>query len=283
MGKTTKTPSAVQVVQIGDTHVGSTMGLCPRGVSTDDGNPIQLNQLQEELLDHWNGFWKRRFALKLPIVVVATGDLIDGNHHGISQLWTTDPIQMRNAFVKVMLPIMNNRLVVERIGVRGTPAHVGVAGMWDNDACGELGFRRINGQPTAYHYVNTIAGVRFDIAHHGPNVGKFTHTRNNSAILYGRGIVSNRVLRHEDPPDVIMRSHVHRKVKEFVIEPVSGRGAWMVVTPAWQWSTEFKHKIDTTDDLADVGGTYVVIENKRVVEVDFDTYAVKQSAGVPLL
>jgi hypothetical protein len=283
MAQTAKNHGPVQVVQIGDTHAGSTMGLCPRGFTLDDGNPIHLNKLQEAMLDHWSDFWKRRFALKIPIVVVATGDLLDGNHHGVSQLWTTDEIQMRNAFVQAVKPYMHHKLVVERIGVRGTPAHVGVAAKWDNDACGELGFRRIDGQPTTYHFVNTIAGVRFDIAHHGPNLGKYPHTRTNAAIAYGRGIISTRLLQGQEPPEVIIRSHVHRKVKEFVVEPVSGRGAWMVVTPAWQWFTEFKHKIDTIDDIADVGGTWLVIENKRVIDLSFDTLKLKQSAGVPIL
>jgi hypothetical protein len=283
MGKTGKKPDTVQVVQFGDTHVGSTMGLCPIGYTADDGNEIHLNRLQEVLLDHWSDFWKRRFALRLPIVVLATGDLIDGNHHGISQLWTTDEIQMRRAFVQVTQPYLNHRLVVDKIGVRGTPSHVGVSGKWDNDACEALGFRKIAGQSTSYHFVGTIAGVRFDIAHHGPSVGKYPHTRSNIATSYGRGLLSTRLLQGQEPPEVIIRSHVHRKIREYVTEPVSGRSAWLVVTPAWQWATEFKHKIDTIDDIADVGGTSIIIENRRVAEVLFDTYQTKQSVGVPIL
>ena len=129
----TKLTGPVQVVAIGDLHVGSTMGLMPKGFLGDDGNPIHLNRLQEESLDHWTGFWKRRKAAQLPIVTVLMADLIDGDHHHSSQLWTTDGEQMIEAAVTLLQPIANLSQVV--LGLRGTPSHVGVAGMWDNAVC----------------------------------------------------------------------------------------------------------------------------------------------------
>src|SRR5512136_3366158 len=118
------------------------MGLCPPGFILDDGNPVKLNRLQEASLDHWSDFWKRRKAMKLPIVTLLMADLIDGNHHGTSQLWTTDEQQMIEAAVMLLNPVAN--LSHSILGLRGTPSHVGVAGKWDNAVCREIGARQVD-------------------------------------------------------------------------------------------------------------------------------------------
>jgi hypothetical protein len=268
----------VQVVLIGDLHVGSTMGLCPMGFALDDGNPVELNKLQMATLDHWSGFWQRRKAEKLPIVTILMADLIDGNHHGTSQLWTTDEQLMIEAAVQILNPVANLSRSV--LGLRGTPAHVGVAGKWDNAVCREIGAQRVEGQPSSYHLKPKISGVQFDVAHHGPSAGKRIHTHGDIARRFARNVYLLAQIRREPLPQVIARAHVHKKLHEVLTD--FGHEYHMVISPAWQWCTEFKYKIDTEDDLADVGGAIVTVENGRVLEVKFDLYTMTQSKRVKI-
>jgi hypothetical protein len=240
----------VQVVLIGDTHVGSSMGLCPRGYFADDGNEIKLNRLQEASLDHWSEFWKRRKAAKLPTVTILMADLIDGNHHGTSQLWTTDEQQMIEAAVMLLNPVAAFSHTV--LGLRGTPAHVGASGKFDNAVCREIGARRVDGKSSAYHLKPVISGVQFDVAHHGPGVGKKVHTFGNAGRSFARNIFMLALMRKTPLPQVIVRAHVHKKLWETLHD--FGHEYHMLITPAWQWCTEYKYKIDTEDDIADVGG-----------------------------
>ena len=240
-----KLAGKVLVVIINDTHVGSTMGLCPTGFYLDDGAEVKLNPLQVELLKHWNGFWQRVWARGLPVFVA---DLIDGNHHHTTQIWSPNEEDMVEAF----LPQVNR---AER--VRGTPAHVGSAGRYDNAVMRELG-----GKPSAYHAEISISGVLFDVAHHGPGIGKKAWT----AISYA---VFGLKKRRRRAPRVIVRAHVHRKLHETVRDPHSGA----IISPAWQ----FVHKIETEEDIADVGGTLVTVEDGQVLSVEFDCIEKQQS------
>jgi hypothetical protein len=240
----------VQVVAIGDLHVGSTMGLCPKGITLDDGAEVKLNRLQQASLDHWSDFWKRRKAMKLPIVAILMADLIDGNHHGTSQLWTTDEQQMIEAAVKLLDPVAKLSHAV--LGLRGTPAHVGASGKWDNAVCQRIGAKQVGGRPSSYELKPVISGVQFNLAHHGPSVGKKIHTFGNTARNFARNIFMLALARREPLPQVIMRAHVHKKLHETLRD--FGHEYHMLITPAYQWATEYKHKIDTEDDLADVGG-----------------------------
>ena len=240
-----KLAGKVLVVIINDTHVG----LCPTGFYLDDGAEVKLNPL----LKHWNGFWQRR---GLPVVILFVADLIDGNHHHTTQIWSPNEEDMA---VKIFLPQVNR---AERVyGVRGTPAHVGSAGRYDNAVMRELGA----GKPSAYHAEISISGVLFDVAHHGPGIGKKAWT----AISYAKNVLFKRLLRRRRAPRVIVRAHVHRKLHETVRDPHSGA----IISPAWQ----FVHKIETEEDIADVGGTLVTVEDGQVLSVEFDCIEKQQS------
>lgn len=268
-----KLTGPVQVVALGDLHIGSTMGLMPKGFHNDDGNEIKLNPLQEALLAHWTGFWKKCKDSKIPTVVILMADLVDNNHHGTSQIWTTSADEMVGAAVQILTPVANLAHTV--LGIRGTPAHAGAAGKYDNAVCREIGARVIDGQPSSYHLKTTISGVLFDIAHHGPNVGKKIWTRNNAAISFAQNVILTHLLRRIPVPGVILRAHVHRKMWQTVRH--SGGQSEMVITPAWQWKTEFAHKIDTEDDVADVGCVIITVDSGKVLDVSFDCIELQQS------
>lgn len=270
----------VLVVQVGDLHIGSTIGLWPRRFVLDDGNETRLNRLQELALEHWHDAWRRRRAQGLPIVTVLMADTIDGNHHATTQLMTGDEEQMVSAAVDLLTPVAGWSAAV--LAVRGTPAHVGVAGKWDNTIAQRIGARRVQGRWSQYHLRAEVGGVLYNVAHHGPTVGKRIHLGVNALHAYARNVMLLQLARGQRVPDVIVRGHVHRKAHEVVTERASGKTTHMIVTPAFQWATEFKYRIDTEDDLADVGMAWQIVERGRVVDSGFDCISIEQSALVRL-
>ncbi len=155
-----------------------------------------------------------------------------------------------------------------------------MAEKWDNAVCREIGAQQIDGRSTSYHLKPIISGVQFDIAHHGPGVGKKIHTFGNVARNFARNVFMLALTHRAPLPQVIMRAYVHKKdwqtLRDF------GHAYHMIITPAWQWATEYKHKIDTEDDLADVGGAVITVENGRVLDAKSARSSGRTALPVPL-
>jgi len=151
------------------------------------------------------------------------------------------------------------------LGLRGTPAHVGVSGKSDNAVYREIGAKMVDGKWSSYHLKPVISGVQFDLAHHGPSFGKKIHTFGNSARAFARNVFLLALSRRDPLPQVIMRVHVHKCIHETPRD--FGHEYHMFITPAFQWAVDYKHKIDTEDDLGDVGGVVVTVEACKVLEM----------------
>lgn len=82
-----------------------------------------------------------------------------------------------------------------------------------------------------YHDRETIAGVLFDAAHHGPS-----GTR-NAMHNYAIARIVEDMLDGKRPADVIVRGHVHTPGIEHV--SVRDHWAWMVVAPALQYPNDY--------------------------------------------
>ena len=80
------------VVCVGDTHCGSTVGLCPpEGLELDDGGMYEPNKAQRWLWDNWEQAWAeiksiKRKNKKAKLHLIFNGDLIDGDHHRTAQI-----------------------------------------------------------------------------------------------------------------------------------------------------------------------------------------------------
>ena len=80
------------VVCVGDTHCGSTVGLCPpEGLELDDGGLYEPNKSQHWLWNNWVEAWAaiksvKRKNKKAKLHLILNGDLVDGDHHKTTQI-----------------------------------------------------------------------------------------------------------------------------------------------------------------------------------------------------
>jgi hypothetical protein len=118
------------VAVISDTHIGSTVGLCPPTVALDDGGQYLANPAQRWLWERWEIFWLaangtkprgggKRWAIHL-------GDVTEGDHHNTSQIITRNRATQMGLAIEVLEPVARwaDRLFI----VRGTAAHASEAG-----------------------------------------------------------------------------------------------------------------------------------------------------------
>jgi hypothetical protein len=282
LGKNTKTLSGeVQVVHFTDLHTGSVWGICPRGYKRSNGSRVELNRLQEESLDHWEDLWTRLEKANLPTVVLYGGEAIDNFHHDTPEVWTTDEQEMVEAAVQLHKPKVSQKFVVRKYGVLGTPAHSGKGGKYDDEF-----YARIETIPMGHgltygtqHLKIEISGVLFDVAHRGPAAGK-GGLRGNAAMNYARSIYEERKPMGERIPAVVLRGHVHRKTDVTYTNQYSLERIRMIVSPGWQWKTEFAYGIDTVSDIADIGATVIRVKDGEVLSMKFDTWTAKQTREV---
>jgi hypothetical protein len=270
-----------QLVVVSDLHIGSKLGLMPPTVELDDGNVVGQNSLQSLMWEFWTKeFWPEvaKRAKKRKTVVVLNGDLVDGNHHGTNQIWSNDPIEQANVASEILAPISAK---YKTFVTRGTPAHVLASAASDEQIAREIGAAKPDADRkirSSYHLKLNVEGALFDVAHHGPGPGNRIWTFGNSLRGYARTIVLDALVQRQRPPDCIIRSHVHHKIWETVRD--YGHRCEAVITPAYQWKTEFGFKIHTHESVADVGGAIISIDDGKVSNVEFKLLTRSQSDNV---
>ena len=258
---------ATQVVWISDLHVGSTVGLSPKRWRIDESNIHEASESQLLLLDFWQSFWKRRKKDSRPLVTIIGGDAVDGDHHNTLQLWTQDELVQVDASVELLKPAVN--LSEKAYFLRGTSAHVGQSGRYDCRVARELGV------PSYYHLQLEICNVLFDLEHHGPGTGKRVWNLGNTARSYARHIAMAHILRGVRAPDCIIRGHVHKAIYETVRD--AGHTTEMIISPSWQFKTEYAHKVASEDDVADIGGVVIGVEYGKITDVTLDVIHFEQA------
>ena len=268
----------VDVLGLGDIHVGSTIGLAPPRWTTYDGrNSIERVQtpLQKLVYDHWIASWGRRLKSKSPLVVFNLSEDIDGDHHSTYQIWSKDPREQADIAISMMLPYRQK--CARWYACKGTPAHVGQSATWDEYIAKELGadVPLDGGGFSSYAMKVEVSGVLIDASHHGPNPGRRPWTLGDSARSYAKGIVMACLARGERPPDIILRGHVHKAIKERV--EVAGKECWIVINPSWQLKTEYTNMVINEDDIADIGMSVIKVKDGKILDISFDIVQFKES------
>lgn len=250
-----------------DHHAGSTVALCPPRIGLDDGGAYEASTAQRWLWDGWTTFWTRvaevRRETKGQLYQVFNGDLVDGNHHGTTQILSGNPnaqAAVLTACMKLPLALTPDRLFF----IRGTDAHVG------QSACAEEriadGLRRdkrpvvgceATGTASHWHLKLDVQGVRFDFAHHG-RVGTRPWTKPNVTANLAAEIFYDHAATGQPHPHLAIRSHMHQWVDTHDQHPVR-----VIQTPAWQLATSFIHRI-APGKLADVGGIICVVDGGQL-------------------
>lgn len=264
-------------IQISDTHIGHKTAIMYPDPQADFEHKI--NKPQRWLFKTWNIFtddierildtWKPDH-----VHLSLLGDMGDVDYKDRSrQFWTKDQEVIRENFENLLRPIV--AFANSMHTVRGTKAHVGDEGGVDEriaSTYGELldpvtGVKlsdgiaiKADGHKQYSHWFAefVLAGVRFEIAHHGRNKTKWT-TLNGLASLRAE-IILGRTEDGDKIPDVVSRGHFHW----------SGHLPWdmkpyMIAVPSWQLPTDFIYRIDPVLRSPIVGGHVIVARDGKVV------------------
>ena len=176
------------------------------------------------------------------LYTVFNGDAIEGDHDDSTQIHTKDiDCQVSMAIETLTKP---REVSDEFFMVAGTPRHVGTAE--------ETVARELNANMCGDRYVFpmlrllTESNVLFNIAHKG-NVGRLPHTFPNALNTLVVKTLYQSAKRKKRPPDVIVRSHIHRYA-------TSGDNyhTQAFSTPGWKLVDEYVHHLDP-GSLPDIG------------------------------
>lgn len=238
-----KTSDCRQVVVVSDTHCGCRLGLCPsEGLRLDDGGTYTPSKVQKAIWGYWREFWDEwvpNVTKGEPYDVVMNGDALDGVHHGsVTQVSHNMEDQLRLAQM-CLEPVAKKARRYYHI--RGTEAHVGKSAQYEETLARSLGaVPDENGQHARWELWLRVGGRLVHLLHHVGTTGSAAYEATavhkeltESFVEAGRWGV--------EPPQIIVRSHRHRYIKDEVYGAKGYNIA--VVTGAWQGKTPFTWKI----------------------------------------
>lgn len=262
----------VVLAAVSDLHGGSTIGLCPPAVALDDGGLYTYSPAQAWLWDRWKQYWLQVEttvrATGFDLHLLLNGDLVDGDHHGTSQIVSRNPntqMDIIKAALAIPMALKPKTVVV----VRGTEVHVGPNGSTENSLAGWIsqheGTKVIpdpeTGKLSHWHFRGEYGGVLVDAAHHG-KMGTRAWTRANAALMQAAEITMSYAISGDRIPALAFRSHYHQWADSGNNYPVR-----LVQLPAYQLATAFVHRI-APGALADIGGAVAVIKDGEVLSLD---------------
>lgn len=224
------------VVVLGDLHAGSAFAPCPATIQAEDDLTVGASRVQTWLRQCWEHFtddFVPSIVGRRPYIVVTTGDLIEGVHHGGSQLvWRSEP-RHADIAVELLRPLTKKAKAVYCIS--GTETHTK---SWEEDIGNRLG--AVQDEQTGRYAPDwldlDVRGVLTSARHH---VG----TSSRRALLATQ--LSMQLIEEQvgaagsggKIPRVVIRAHRH------TYGTYSDGDGMTVVTPAWQLLTRFGHKV----------------------------------------
>jgi hypothetical protein len=239
------------LVVISDTHSGCRLGLYPWAarIRVDDGGFYVPSEFQQQVWQFWREFWDTWVPEATngePFDLVHNGDAIDGVHHNSTTQISHNTKDQKKIAVAAIKPEVDRCLKMggTYYHIRGTEAHVGKSGVYEEELAEELGAKpNAQGQHARYDLWKRVGGSDGPLVHLLHHIGTTSSSaRETSAVNAELAAEFNEAAQWgRVPPDIIVRSHRHRYS---AIELPTKRGrATAVVTPCWQGKTPFAWKI----------------------------------------
>jgi len=250
----------ILVAIVADTHINSTVGLCPPVVTLDDGGSYHGSKVQRAIWAAWKEFWAedvyaRAKVLGAKVYVIFNGDLNDLNVHDGTQLISHSESDIIKMSVDAIEPAIDGADYV--FIVRGTEAHVGKKANLEEEVAKDIGAEPDKRAGTcSWYWLKLEAnGVSFDITHHPETFARRPWTKDAAAVRHGRIVREQYLDRDEKPPDVAIRAHIH----EFI--PGNHRlPPFFCYCPGWQVMTSFFYRLGSTE-VKPVGGLVFVCQD----------------------
>lgn len=247
------------IVVVSDLHIGSLLGLMrPEGAPMDEGIRATPSPVLRWMWDKWIEFWSEwvpKTCHGEPYAVVVNGDALDGVPHGSKAEITSNSAMQQAAAIEILKPVVD-ACDGRYYHIRGTEAHSGKSGEAE-----EALAQALNAVPDA-----DGRRARYELwLRVGCGLANFAHAIGcSSSLAYETSAVQKELQEayaeagrwHQEPPNVVVRSHRHRMVETRV---ASYKGyAIACVTAGWQLKTSFVYKLSTgRTQAAQIGGTVV--------------------------
>ena len=238
---------ANNLICISDTHCGCRTGLCPpQTIHFDYGGYYVPSNFQQKVWAWWEEFqnvWIPTVTRGEPWDLLHNGDAIDGTHHGS----TTQISQNINDQVTIAELALGPLVAACRASggkyyhVRGTEAHVGKSGEYEERLAKNLGAEPdAEGHFARYELWKRVGDALVHALHHIGTSGSMAYetsaVMNEIAQMY-----TNAARWDEEPPDFVVRGHRHKHI-EVRLKTYKG-WATGVVIPSWQGKTPFAWKV----------------------------------------
>ncbi len=226
------------VIVISDTHVNSTVALCPPEFVGTEGNKITANQPQLVLWKHWENLISivdRLRREKWRIILIHLGDIAEFDEKQRSfQLMRIAPNEITEMATKTLEPLV--RLSDRQLFIKGTIAHTGKGGVGDADIAGSYENVIPCGISPLHEFAKIeIEGVPFDLGHTS-TMGALPWTRQTAAINLMNRVLHEYMLLGQRMPAIILRGHNHRWA---CTPPRAFRGRDAKLMPGWSLATEY--------------------------------------------
>jgi hypothetical protein len=233
------------IIVISDEHFGCEMGLFPFDKFLMDGGGYYYpSPLQKKVAKMWRIFWDEwvpEVTKGEPYFIVNNGDAVDGTHHGSVTQITQNLERQKEMAIVGLMPLIKNKKCAGYYHIRGTEAHVGKSGQYEEEIAKQLGARPDEtGNHARWEMWFNLNGKLIHFSHHIGTTGSSAY---ESTAVYKECVEQFvEAGRWGDaPPDVVVRSHRHRQF-ETRIATKNGYGI-SLVTPGWQLKTPFVHKL----------------------------------------
>lgn len=242
------------IAVVSDTHIGSTVGLCPPLVNLDDGGTYNASPGQMWLWRSWKDYAAKVQALAdgAEITTIFNGDLVEADSKKRShQVITRNKADLTRLATDTIAPLVD--ISTRAFFIRGTEAHVGKSAQYEEEIAADcaIAVKCTETVTSWWQFYGELGGVCFDISHHG-KIGSLPWNRGNPlgtlAVRTMLAYAGRRV------PDVVMRSHNHKYASTHDNYPVM-----VVSTLAWQLKTEYTHRLGIPEP-ADIGGLVFVCD-----------------------
>ena len=242
------------VVFVSDTHIGSSVALCPPNVVMDDGQSLTLSPLQRQLWQGWLAAWSwvSTLASGDEVITIFGGDLCEGDVKDRStQVITRNQDTILSMVADAFAPAYT--VTSKAFFIRGTEAHVG-KGAWMDERIAKdctLTVPYSDNISSFWQLRLNIEGYRLFVAHHPPSV--------TNPVLAAKKIKEMCSTWNEPPPDLALFGHVHT---------VNDSGLTMkpriITAPSWTASNAYVKRIGIYSAPA-IGLIALVIENGKLV------------------
>lgn len=233
------------IIVISDQHFGCEMGLFPiPKFRTDGGGYYYPSALQKKVAIMWKIFWEEwvpEVTKGEEYILVNNGDVIDGVHHGSVTQFTQNLERQKDFAITCLQPIVEKKKCRAYYHIRGTEAHVGKSGQYEEEVAKAL--KAIPDEIGNNARWEMWYALQDKLVHFSHHIGTTGSSAYESTAVYKEMVEAFvEAGRWDDqPPDVVVRSHRHRQF-ETRIATKNGYGI-SLVTPGWQLRTPFVHKL----------------------------------------